>query len=74
MRVELATPPQDVTNERWPVSLNSSAVATAGPASVNVLPGPPASLTFTTQPTDTLVDDCINNPGCRRPEGASRSR
>ena len=57
--------PQDVTNEQVTVSLNSSVVATAGPATVQVQAGPPASVTFTTQPDDTLVDDCINNPGCR---------
>ncbi len=30
----------------------------------SVLPGDPATLTFVTPPTDTLVNDCINNLGC----------
>jgi hypothetical protein len=34
-------------------------------------PGPPASVTFTTEPTNTLVNDCINNLGCpATPSGA----
>ncbi len=54
-----------VTNNLVTVSLNDSTVATAGPVSVDVVPGPPASLTFVTQPENTLVDDCINRLGCQ---------
>ena len=38
--------PGTLTNDLVTVSLNGTAVATAGQASVNVLPGPPASVTF----------------------------
>ena len=55
-------------------SLNGDPFA---PTSTNVTtsvlcgPGPPASVTFTSQPTNTLVNDCINNPGCpATPTGA----
>jgi uncharacterized repeat protein (TIGR01451 family) len=54
-----------ITNNLVTVSLNGETAATAGPASVSVVPGPPATLTFTTQPANTLVDDCINRLDCQ---------
>jgi hypothetical protein len=60
-------------------SLNGDAFSltntTANPSSVNTTvscgPGPPASVTFTTEPTNTLVNDCINNLDCpATPTGA----